>query len=81
MRTLNHQLNVRTQYEYGIMSFEGHSLSENDIIRIDTEDELFSGNYRVRGKKIAFSATSFDIGLNINRKPPTLAEYIVRQDN
>ena len=73
--------NIETQYEYGITSFEGHSLSENDIIRIDTEDELFSGNYRVRGKKIAFSATSFDIGLNINRKPPTLAEYIVRQDN
>jgi len=73
--------NIETQYEYGINTYQGLTLSENDIIRIDTDNELFSGNYRVRGKKIAFSRNSFDIGLNINRKPPTLAEYIVRQDN
>jgi hypothetical protein len=73
--------NIETQYEYGISTYQGLTLSENDIIRIDTDNELFSGNYRVRGKKIAFSRTSFTIGLNINRKPPTLAEYIVRQDN
>ena len=73
--------NIETQYEYGLDTFEGITLVENDIIRIDTEDELFAGNYRVRGKKIAFSKSSFTIGLNINRKPPTLAEYIIQQDN
>ena len=73
--------NLETQYEYGIDTFEGFHLSENDVIRIEADDKKFSGNYRVRGKKIAFTPTSFDIGLNINRKPPTLAEYIVQQDN
>ena len=73
--------NLETQYEYGIDTFEGFHLNENDVIRIDTEDKKFSGAYRVRGKKIAFTPTSFDIGININRKPPTLAEYIVQQDN
>jgi hypothetical protein len=73
--------NLGTQYEYGIDTFEGIHLNENDIIRVEAEDKLFSGNYRVRGKKIAFTSTGYDIGLNINRKPPTLAEYIVQQDN
>ena len=73
--------NLSTQYEYGIKTLEGSHLSENDVIRIETEDRRFAGNYRVRGKKIAFTPGGFDVGLNINRKPPTLAEYIVRQDN
>ena len=73
--------NLTTQYEYGIETFEGAYLSENDVIRVETEDQKFSGNYRIRGKKISFSPSSFSIGLNINRKPPTLAEYIARQDN
>ena len=73
--------NLTTQYEYGIETFEGAYLSENDVIRVETEDQKFSGNYRVRGKKISFSPSSFSIGLNINRKPPTLAEYISQQDN
>ena len=73
--------NLTTQYEYGIETFEGAHLSENDVIRVETEDQKFSGNYRIRGKKISFSPSSFSIGLNINRKPPTLAEYIARQDN
>ena len=73
--------NLTTQYEYGIETFEGAHLSENDVIRVETEDQKFSGNYRVRGKKITFSPSSFSIGLNINRKPPTLAEYISQQDN
>tara|TARA_A100001391_G_scaffold196716_1_gene175717 strand:+ start:4249 stop:5301 length:1053 start_codon:yes stop_codon:yes gene_type:complete len=73
--------NLTTQYEYGIETFEGAYLSENDVIRVETEDKKFSGNYRIRGKKISFSPSSFSIGLNINRKPPTLAEYIARQDN
>lgn len=73
--------NLQTQYEYSISSPEGMYLVENDIIRVDTEDPKFTGNYRVRGKKIAFGNDSFTIGLNINRKPPTLTEYIVQQDN
>tara|TARA_B100000902_G_scaffold225243_1_gene213860 strand:- start:725 stop:1774 length:1050 start_codon:yes stop_codon:yes gene_type:complete len=73
--------NLTTQYEYGIATFEGAYLSENDVIRVETEDQKFSGNYRVRGKKITFSPSSFSVGLNINRKPPTLAEYISQQDN
>ena len=73
--------NLTTQYEYGIDTFEGVHLSENDVIRIETEEPKFSGNYRVRGKKIAFTSNTFSIGLNINRKPPTLAEFISQQDN
>jgi len=73
--------NLTTQFEYGIETFEGAYLSENDVIRVETEDQKFSGNYRVRGKKITFSPSSFSVGLNINRKPPTLAEYISQQDN
>jgi hypothetical protein len=73
--------NLETQYEYGIDSFEGVYLEENDVITIKTDDPAFSGNYRVRGKKIAFTPGGFAIGLNINRKPPTLAEYISQQDN
>jgi len=73
--------NLATQYEYGIQTFEGAYLSENDVIRVETDDEKFAGNYRVRGKKINFSPSSFSVGLNVNRKPPTLAEYISQQDN
>lgn len=73
--------NLEAQFEYGIETFEGAYLSENDIIRIETDSPEFSGAYRVRGKKISFSPSSFSIGLNINKKPPTLAEYITQQDN
>ena len=73
--------NLETQYEYGIDSFEGVYLEENDVVTIKTDDPEFSGNYRVRGKKIAFTPGGFSIGININRKPPTLAEYIAQQDN
>jgi hypothetical protein len=73
--------NLSTQYEYGIETPEGAYLAENDVIFIDTKDEKFSGAYRVRGKTIKFSPTMFHIGLNINKKPPTLAEFIARQDN
>ena len=73
--------NLHVQYQYGMTSFVGAYLNENDVIRIETPDPRFSGNYRVRGKSISFSPTAFKIGININKKPPTLAEYIVRQDN
>tara|TARA_R110000765_G_scaffold294216_3_gene389461 strand:- start:21 stop:1073 length:1053 start_codon:yes stop_codon:yes gene_type:complete len=73
--------NLETQYQYTITSWEGAYLNENDVIRVETEDAKFSGNYRVSGKKIAFSKSSFDVGININKNPPTLLEYISRQDN
>ena len=73
--------NLTTEYEYGLSTVDGYHLNENDIIRVETEDAIFSGNYRVRGKKIAFTQTEFTIGININRKPPTLAEYVEQQDN
>ena len=73
--------NLETQYEYSISSAKGIYLMENDVIRVETEDPRFSGNYRVRGKKIAFGSNSFTVGLNINKKPPTLVEFIAQQDN
>lgn len=73
--------NLQSQYEYSIKTHDGAYLVENDVVRVDTEDPKFSGNYRVRGKKIAFGSDSFTIGLNINKKPPTLTEFVSRQDN
>ena len=73
--------NLETKYEYGIDTFEGAHLSENDIVRVETEDVAFAGNYRVRGKRIQFDENNMAIGISINRKPPTLAEFISRQDN
>ena len=73
--------NLTTQYEYGIETYEGVHLNENDVVRIETEDQKFSGNYRVRGKQITFNSDEFSVGLTVNKKPPTLAEYIVQQDN
>jgi hypothetical protein len=73
--------NLITQYEYGINTVDGYHLSENDVVRVETGDKSFTGNYRVRGKKIAFTHSEFTIGININRKPPTLVEYIAQQDN
>ena len=75
------QANLKVQYEYGIEVLEGAYLNENDVIRIETDDPKFTGNYRVIGKAIDFSPASFKLGLSINRKPPTLAEYISSRDN
>ena len=73
--------NLHVQYEYGLETFEGSYLNENDVIRIQTDEPKFSGNYRIIGKKISFSPSSYKVGININRKPPTLAEYISSRDN
>ena len=54
---------------------------ENDVIQVITEDPEFGGNYRVMGKAISFSPSSFSLGLTLNKKPPTLAEYISSSDN
>ena len=73
--------NLQNQFEYGIDTIEGIYLTENDVINIETKDPDFSGNYRISGKKIAFTGGGLSVGLNINRKPPTLAEFIKQQDN
>ena len=75
------QANLHNQYEYTFESFDGAYLSENEVIRIETDDPQFSGNYRVLGKSISFSPSSYSVDLSINRKPPTLAEYISSRDN
>ena len=73
------EANLKQQYDYKINSFEGYHLYENDVISILTEEEKFSGNYRILGKSI--DLINFNVNLSINRKPPTLAEYISSRDN
>jgi hypothetical protein len=73
--------NLKVQYEYTFDTFEGVYLNENDVIKVITDEEEYSGNYRVIGKSINFTPKSFSVGLNINRKPPTLAEYIASLDS
>ena len=73
--------NLSLQYEYGMKSTEGLYLEENDIIRIETDDPEFSGNYRILGKDIGFKPDSFSLSLSINKRPPVLSEYIASLDN
>jgi len=73
--------NERLQLEYTLEVTEGAYLNENDVIRIITEEPEFSGNYRIVGKSLSFSPADFALSLIINRKPPTLAEYISSRDN
>ena len=73
--------NLHVQYEYGLQVLEGAYLNENDVIRIQTDNPKFSGNYRVIGKSVSFSPSDYSVGITINRKPPTLAEYISSRDN
>ena len=75
------EANLKLQYEYAVQVFEGAYLSENEVIRVHTDEPEYAGNYRVIGKKINFSPNGFSIGLSINKKPPTLAEYIASRDN
>jgi len=75
-----YQANLSNRYEYKIGVTEGFYLMENDVIRVETEDSDFSGNYRIVGKNISFGAT-MALNLVINKKPPTLAEYISSRDN
>ena len=72
---------MKVQFEYSFSTFEGLYLEENDVIKIITDEPEYAGNYRVLGKKISFSPDSFSLSLTINRKPPTLAEYIASLDN
>jgi len=73
--------NLKVQYEYTFDTFEGAYLPENSVIKIITGEDEYDGNYRVLGRNISFSPTSYKISVLINRKPPTLAEYINSRDN
>ena len=73
--------NLSVQYEYTFNTFEGAYLPENSVINIVTGESEYDGNYRVLGKNISFSPTDYKISVLINRKPPTLAEYISSRDN
>jgi len=73
--------NLKTQYEYTFDTFEGIYLPENSVIRVVTGEDEYDGNYRVLGKNISFSPSSYKMSVLINRKPPTLAEYINTRDN
>lgn len=73
--------NLKTQYEYTFDTFEGIYLPENSVIRVVTGEDEYDGNYRVLGKNISFSPSSYKMSVLINRKPPTLAEYISSRDN
>tara|TARA_R110000824_G_scaffold1291_2_gene6724 strand:- start:2195 stop:3250 length:1056 start_codon:yes stop_codon:yes gene_type:complete len=73
--------NLNVQYEYTFDTFEGAYLAENSVISVVTGEDEYDGNYRVLGKNISFSPTDYKISILINRKPPTLAEYISSRDN
>ena len=75
------QANLKVQYQYSLEVTEGIYLAENEVVRIQTNQPQFTGDYRVIGKTLAFTPGQLRIGININRKPPTLAEYIANRDN
>ena len=73
--------NLKNQYEYGLKVLNGAYLVENDVVNLQTEDPEYCGNYRIIGKQINLGPNGFSIGLSINKKPPTLAEYLGSRDN
>jgi len=75
------EANARNQYEYKIVLIGGGYLLENDVIQVATDDPEFSGMFRIIGKSISFSPTDYSIAVMINRKPPTLAQYISSRDD
>jgi len=75
------EANLKVQYEYSLKLLDGAYLMENDVVKVITDDPEFGGNFRVIGKAISFSPSSFSLGLTLNKKPPTLAEYISSSDN
>ena len=75
------QANLRNQYEYKLTVLDGAYLQENELVRVITDDKEYTGNYRVIGKQIDLTPSGFKIGVSLNRKPPTLAQYILSKDN
>jgi hypothetical protein len=68
--------NLKTKYEYTLNTFEGVYLNENDVVYIKDNDTGIEGNFRVIGKVITFSPTSFSLRLYINKRPPVFGEYL-----
>ena len=75
-----YQANLADIYEYGVEVTDGFYLAENEVIRIQTNDEDYSGNYRILGKRIEIG-NNYKVGIIINRKAPTLIEYLESRDN
>tara|TARA_A100001391_G_C5046368_1_gene272207 strand:- start:52 stop:1107 length:1056 start_codon:yes stop_codon:yes gene_type:complete len=73
--------NINNRFQYSIKTFEGAYLVENSVIQINTGEKEYDGNYRVTGKNISFSPSQYDVSVLINKRPPTLAEYISSRDN
>ena len=76
-----YQANLKDRYQYGIRVTDGYYLNENDVVRVETRDNVYSGNYRVVAKRINANQGGYEIGITINKKAPTLAEYIGSRDN
>jgi len=69
--------NVDNQYEIELNTYQGVYLMPNDIIKLNIRDADIAGQYRVVGKTVSFSSNKFSVKLDINRKPPTLSEFLV----
>jgi len=67
--------NTQAKYEYTLNTFEGVYLQENDVIHITDNDTGIQGNFRIIGKVINFSPSSFKLRLTINKRPPILSEF------
>ena len=75
------QANLEDRYQYGMSVTDGYYLNQNDVVEVRTDNDDYSGNYRVTAKRINIGASSYSVGITINKKAPTLAEYISSRDN
>ena len=64
---------------YTLTTFEGVYLHENDVVHITDAETGIEGNFRLIGKTITFSPTTFNLKLIINKRPPILGEYLSTQ--
>ena len=70
------EANLKDQYEYTLASYYGAYLEENDIIHITEEDSDVSGTFRVVGKSVSVKPNQYQVVLNINKRPPILAQFL-----
>jgi len=70
------EANLKDQYEYKLSSYYGAYLEENDVIHITEEDSDVNGTFRVVGKSITVKPNQYQIVLNINKRPPILAQFL-----
>ena len=76
-----YQANLEDRYQYGMSVTDGYYLNQNDIVKVTTDSDDYSGNYRITAKRISISPSQYSVGITINKKAPTLAEYINSRDN